>query len=223
MQSSIGSKTKHFDTIDHLRPPTWFCGDCQLWPNQQIRHMAQFWIQHQFRLEVYQIFFKKLIHHLQSIIFHIHHLFSFWVLGSPKWAWSPKKLWTSWNRFGVNFKVKFGSEFYFFKRKWFQFRFPKVNIVTQEYVKASAFCTFKQLCCFGFWREIYFEKYLLKGRIWGNWWVSWLSKMFWLKFWQKIFLKVFSWIFYVFQFKGSILLFFLRFCFAIFFFVFFLF
>ena len=79
MQSSIGSKTKHFHTIDHLRPLTWFCGDCQLWPNQQIRHMAQFWIQHQFRLEVYQIFFKKLIHHLQSIIFHIHHLFSFWV------------------------------------------------------------------------------------------------------------------------------------------------
>ena len=79
MQSSIGSKTKHFHTIDHLRPLTWFCGDCQMWPNQQICHMPQFWIQHQFRLEVYQIFFKKLIHHLQSIIFHIHHLFSFWV------------------------------------------------------------------------------------------------------------------------------------------------
>ena len=101
MQSSIGSKTKHFHTIDHLRPLTWFCGDCQMWPNQQICHMAQFWIQHLFRLEVYQIFFKKLIHHLKSIIFHIHHLFPFLVLGSPKRVWSPKKPWTSWNRFGV--------------------------------------------------------------------------------------------------------------------------
>ena len=101
MQSSIGSKTKHFHTIDHLRSLTWFCGDCQMWPNQQIRHMAQFWIQHQFRLEVYQIFFKKLIHHLKLIIFHSHHLFSFWVLGSPKWVWTPKKPWTSWNRFRV--------------------------------------------------------------------------------------------------------------------------
>ena len=99
--SLIGSETKEFYTIDHLRPPTWFCGDCQMWPNQQIRHMAQFWIQHQFRLEVYQIFFKKLIHHLKLIIFHSHHLFSFWVLGSPKWVWSPKKPWTSWNRFRV--------------------------------------------------------------------------------------------------------------------------
>ena len=107
MQRSIGSKTKHFHTIDHLRPLNWFCGDCQLWPNQQISHMAQFWIQHQFRLEVYQIFFKKLIHHLQSIIFHIHHLFSFSVLGSPKWVWSPKKLWTSWNRFGVKWSLKY--------------------------------------------------------------------------------------------------------------------
>ena len=60
-ESLIGSETKDFYTIDHLRPPIWFCGDCQMWPNQQICHMAQCWIQHHFRLEVYQIFFKKSI------------------------------------------------------------------------------------------------------------------------------------------------------------------
>ena len=101
MQSSIGSETKHFYTNGHLRQPTPFSGECWMWPNQRIWQMAQFCIQHLFRLEVYQIFFKKSFLHQKTLIFLIHHLFFFWLLGGSKWVWSSKKPVSRWIRFGV--------------------------------------------------------------------------------------------------------------------------
>ena len=103
MQRSIGSETKHFYTNGHLRQPTPFSGECWMWPNQRIWQMAQFCIQHQFKLEVYQIFFKKSILHQKTLIFPIHHLFFFWLLGGSKWVWSWKKPVSRWIRFGVKY------------------------------------------------------------------------------------------------------------------------
>ena len=114
MQRSIGSETKHFYTNGHLRQPTPFSGECWMWPNQRIWQMAQFCIQHQFKLEVYQIFFKKSILHQKTLIFPIHHLFFFWLLGGSKWVWSSKKPVSRWIRFGVNFWTSAISDLYHF-------------------------------------------------------------------------------------------------------------
>ena len=105
----------------------------------------------------------------------------------------------------------------FFKRKWFQFRFPKVNIVTKEYVKAFAFCTFKHFAISAsgeklLWKKITEEESEEADEFHDS--QKCLGQSYSKTFSNK---KKFHGFCMFFKFKGSILRFFFRFFFALFF------